>query len=98
MKTCKPGYWEIEREARRKLYNESPAKAFDAVEDIKDYLTAADWNEISAFMSAISNIEEFSRYALSYGIKGYPVQAWYELYNGQNSWKTAIDKLKGVKS
>lgn len=68
-------------------YSHSRFPAFDAVEDIKDWLGMETWNAISPKMSQITDPTEFAAIADSAGVCGFPVQAWYELYHGQGSWK-----------
>lgn len=68
-------------------YSKSPSKAFDAVEDIKEWLGAERWDVISPEMAKVKNCEAFEMYASLAGVQGYPVVAWYELYHGQGSWE-----------
>lgn len=68
-------------------YTNSPSQAFDAVEDIKNYLGLDKWNEISPMMAKVANCGQFALYASLAGVQGFPVKAWYELYHGQGSWK-----------
>lgn len=72
---------------------EGPTKAFDAVEDIKDWLGQKRWDEVRVYMSQCTNPEQFAFYCDIAGIKGYPVVAWYELYHGHGSWVTARNAL-----
>lgn len=68
-------------------YSKSPTPAFDAVEDIKDWVGKDRWDAISAEMAKVTRCHQFALYASLAGIQGYPVIAWYELYHGQGSWK-----------
>lgn len=72
-----------------KDYSKSPAKAFDAVEDVKNWFGAKRWAIISLEMAKVTNQEAFIMYASLAGVRGYPAVAWYELYHGQGSWKDA---------
>lgn len=69
-------------------YSSSPAKHFDAVEDIKSYLGKARWDLVSPQMATIRDRETFAAICSFAGIEGFPVEAWYELYHGQGSWTT----------
>lgn len=68
-------------------YSGSPSMAFDAVEDIKEWLGKAKWDEISPMMAKVTDCEQFRMYAWLAGVQGFPVKAWYEIYHGQGSWK-----------
>lgn len=68
-------------------YNKSPAPAFDAVEDIKDYLGTEKYAKISPEMAKLTNCGAFAMYCSLAGIHGFPVKAWYEHFHGQCSWK-----------
>ena len=70
-------------------YSKSPAKAFDAVEDIKSYFGDR-WDIISPEMAKIKDIDEFMTVANFAGIRGYPVRAWYDLYNGEGAFAKAF--------
>ena len=67
-------------------YSKSPAKAFDAVEDIKDYLGDR-YDSIAELVSEVSDCDRFRNYCGFVGISGFPVKAWYEHFHGQNSFK-----------
>lgn len=66
-------------------YANSPAPAFDAVEDIKEYF-GVQWETISAEMSQIKDIDTFMAFANLAGIRGFPVRAWYDLYHGEGAF------------
>lgn len=68
-------------------YSKSPAPAFDAVQDIIDYLGKKKYNEISPMISLVTHCGQFTMYCSIAGIHGFPVRAWYEHYHGQGSWK-----------
>lgn len=68
-------------------YANRPAPAFDAIEDIKEYLGPERWAAVSPEMAKLTNCGAFALYASLGGISGFPVIAWYELYHGQGSWK-----------
>lgn len=70
-------------------YSNSPSAAFDAIEDIKQWFGQAKWDEISPMFSKLKNVQRFTFYAEFSGVQGFPVKAWYELYNGQGSWDKA---------
>ncbi len=67
-------------------YSKSPAKAFDAVEDIKDYLGDR-YDHMVELIENVSDCERFAFYCSMMGISGFPVKAWYEHFHGQNSFK-----------
>jgi len=73
-----------------KDYSKSPTKAFDAVEDIKEWLGAERWSVISPEMAKVTNPNQFTFYCDISGISGYPVEAWYDLYHGQGAYQKAI--------
>lgn len=68
-------------------YSKSPAPAFDAVQDIIDYLGKKKYNEISPMISLVTHCGQFTMYCSLAGIKGFPVRAWYEHYHGEGTWK-----------
>ena len=67
-------------------YSKSPAKAFDAVEDIKEYLVDR-YDHMVELIENVSDCERFAFYCSMMGISGFPVKAWYEHFHGQNSYK-----------
>lgn len=75
-------------------YSNRPAKAFDAVEDIKKWFGPEKWEKVSPMMAAVKHCGNFAMYASLGGVQGYPVIAWYELYHGQGSWKP--EELEGL--
>jgi len=75
-------------------YSKRLAPAFDAVQDIKDYLGQERFNKVSPEMAKIKHCGQFAMYASLAGINGFPVKAWYELYHGQGSWnETELEAL-----
>lgn len=60
-------------------YSKSPAKNFDAVEDIKKYLGLKKWNEISPEMAKVTDVRQFDVFCMIAGIEGFPVVAWFDL-------------------
>lgn len=76
-----------------KDYRNSPAKAFDAVEDVKEYFGNR-WAEVSPLMREMTNPKQFSQWAAFSGVYGYPVEAWYELYHGEGSWAKAWEEVE----
>lgn len=69
-----------------KDYSQSPAKSFDAVNDIKDWLGPERWDKVSAIMRTVVDHNQFAIAASFAGVHGFPVKAWYELYHGEGSW------------
>lgn len=67
-------------------YTNSPAKAFDAVQDIKEWLGDR-WDILSPEMAKVTDVDEFMILASFAGIRGYPVRAWYDLYHGQGAFE-----------
>ena len=68
-------------------YSKRTTPAFDAVEDIKQWLGTERWDKVSPEMAKVKNCGQFAMYASLAGVQGFPVKAWYELYHGQGSWK-----------
>ena len=68
-------------------YANSPTPAFDAVEDIRGYLGPDKFSEITQKLKGVNVCATFALACAFCGVQGYPVQAWYELINGQGSWK-----------
>ncbi len=75
-------------------YKDSPSPAFDAVQDIIDYLGTERYNKLSPAISLVTNCGQFAMYCSLAGIHGFPVRAWYEHYHGQGSWKQ--EELDGL--
>ena len=77
----------------RRDYTNSPTKAFDAVEDIKDWFkhSGREWDVLSPNMAKVVDVEQFVNWAGFAGIEGYPVEAWYDLYHGQGAYRKAMD-------
>lgn len=67
-------------------YNKSPALAFDAVQDIINYLGKAKYDDIAPQMAKVTSYGLFSNYCGLAGIHGFPVKAWYEHFHGQGTW------------
>lgn len=72
-------------------YSKSPAKAFDAVEDVKEWFDDR-WPVVSDMMKGITDPEAFSIAASFGGVEGYPVEAWYDLYHGQGAYGRAVGR------
>lgn len=72
-------------------YSRSPAKAFDAVEDVKSWF-GPKWPEVSDMMKSITDPQTFAFYANFGGVEGYPVEAWYDLYHGQGAYAKAVGR------
>lgn len=67
-------------------YSKSPAPAFDAVEDIKQYL-GDEYAGKLAVLRQTKNPQDWQMgCAMFLGIEGFPVRAWYEHVWGQGSW------------
>lgn len=67
-------------------YTNSPAPAFDAVEDVKFWL-GDKYSTITKTLAQVKDCEEFAFYASFVGVHGFPVRAWYESINGGGTWK-----------
>ncbi len=67
-------------------YTNSPAKKFDAVEDIKNYLGPT-YDMLAAIIKAEKNKGDFLLGCAILGIHGFPVEAWYDHFHGEGSWK-----------
>lgn len=75
-------------------YGKSPAPAFDAVQDIIDYLGKDKYDKVAPEMAKLTNCGQFAMYCSLAGIQGFPVKAWYEHFHGQGSWKQEqLDEL-----
>jgi len=75
-------------------YGKSPSPAFDAVEDVRDWLGAERYAKIAPEMAKLTNCKAFAMYCSLTGISGFPVKAWYESFHGQGSWKQ--EELDGL--
>lgn len=69
-------------------YSASPTKAFDAVEDVKDWFGDR-YDTVAALMKDVKDCGQFAAYCSFTGVEGFPVRAWYEHFNGQGSWNQA---------
>ena len=74
-----------------KDYTNSPTKNFDAVEDVKEWLGKRKWSEVSPQMASFKDINQFEFLAGIAGIKGFPVEAWYDLYHGGGAYRKLAD-------
>jgi hypothetical protein len=72
-------------------YTNRSTAAFDAVEDIKEYLGQKKFDEISPEFAKVTDCKQFRFYCMLGGIRGFPVKAWYESFHGQGSWKEPTD-------
>lgn len=67
-------------------YTSSPSPKFDAVEDIKQYLGQAKWDELFPLMAKVKSPSQFQSYCYLAGVQGLPVTAWYDLYHGEGAY------------
>lgn len=72
-------------------YSKSPAAAFDAVEDVKEWF-GPKYQAIADQMKLVVDCEQFELYCNLGGVQGFPVKAWYEHFHGQGSW--TLDMVK----
>ena len=81
--------WERERPEMHSTidYSKSPCAAFDAVEDIKQWLGPERYSKIAPEMAKLTHCGAFAMYCSLAGIQGFPVKAWYEHFQGQGKWK-----------
>lgn len=77
-------------------YSKSPAPAFDAVEDIKNYLGKKKWDEVSPQMATVENPRQFEFYCMIAGIEGAPVRHWYDLYHGTGKFAERMVELENA--
>ncbi len=75
-------------------YKNSPAPKADAVQDVKEWLGAKKWKEVSPQMAKVKDPQQFDFLAGIAGISGFPVMAWYDLYHGEGSYEKAWDLLE----
>mgnify|MGYP001581466005 CR=1 FL=1 len=68
-------------------YNQSPSPAFDAVQDIIEYLGRERYDKVAPEIAEIKHCGQFAMACSLGGIQGFPVKAWYEHFHGQGSWK-----------
>lgn len=74
-------------------YSNSPAKCFDAVEDIKEYL-GKKYDVIARDMAKLPNVQSFNFYCSFAGIEGFPVRAWYDHFHGEGSYDKAMEAVE----
>ena len=74
-------------------YSKRLTPRFDAVQDIKDWLGQHKWDEISPQMAEVKDPRAFTFLAGLAGIQGFPVGAWYDLYNGEGSYALATTQV-----
>lgn len=74
-------------------YSKSPAPRFDAVEDVIQWF-GAKWDEVSSMMEAVTDPHVFGILADFAGIKGFPVECWYDLYHGEGAYRKAWAALE----
>jgi hypothetical protein len=79
-------------------YKNRLTPAFDAVEDVKNWFGPERWETISPVMAVVKDVQQFCFYAEFGGVKGFPVKAWYELYQGQGSWDKAWAEIKNTET
>lgn len=79
-----------------KDYSRSPAKNFDAVEDIKFWLGEKKYAEVSPQMAGVRDPKTFAFYCEMAGIQGFPVQAWYDLHHGEGAYLKACETEEKV--
>lgn len=69
-----------------KNYADSPAKAFDAVEDVKTYLGDR-YDQVRGVLSATADPYQFASVCENMlGIEGYPIEAFYDSIFGQGKF------------
>ena len=71
-----------------KDYSKSPAKRFDAVEDVKFWLGNG-FEKISRHLSRFTDPEDFQIGCSFVGVLGFPVEAWYDHIHGQGAFRKA---------
>lgn len=69
-------------------YSNSPAKAFDAVQDVMEWFGDT-YQLIADMMKPVTDPDMFAFYCMLSGVQGYPVKAWYEHFHGEGSWDKA---------
>lgn len=71
-------------------YSKSPSPAFDALQDVIEFLGPR-WNtEVHAEMRKVTDPDQFRMWADFAGVSGFrPVSAWYDHYHGENAYVTA---------
>lgn len=71
-----------------KDYTNSPAKRFDAVEDIKFWLGGG-FSKISQHLGQFKDPGDFQLGCSFVGVAGFPVEAWYDHINGEGAYRKA---------
>lgn len=71
-----------------KDYTKSPAKRFDAVEDVKSWLGEG-FSKISTHLGQFKDPADFALGCSFVGVAGFPVEAWYDHINGEGSYRKA---------
>jgi|SRR5215471_5590041 len=74
-------------------YKESPAPKFDAVEDIKNWF-GEKYDGLAAMMRKVEDPRAFGMYCDMGGVKGFPVEAWYDHFRGEGAWNKAWDQIE----
>jgi len=74
-------------------YTNSPAANFDAVEDIKNWF-GNKYDTMAAEFKKLRDVRHFTFYCNFAGVKGFPVQAWYDHFFGQGKYNAAWDSIE----
>lgn len=74
-------------------YKDRLTPKFDAVNDTKDWFGKR-WPEVSGLMSKVKNPNQFSFLATMSGVRGFPVEAWYDLYWGEGAYWKAMEDIE----
>lgn len=77
-------------------YSKELTPKFSAVEDIKEYLGES-YDAIAEIMKDVIDKKSFLFACNVMGIEGFPVGAWYEHFNGEESWKELDEQKEGAK-
>ena len=74
-------------------YTNRVTPKFDAVEDVKEWFGKDKWNEISPQMAQIKDPQQFAFLSGLGGVHDFAVEAWYDLYWGEGSYRREWAKV-----